>query len=184
MRRFLYGGRNTVQILRSVFETAEGREITFHSQSTAKRYLSNYLGNYTAMQTLRSCVSEKQAYGVHNLDDHEIIERMAFTLVDGSYRFVELSSPDYETFLLPERKPDAEEEQEEEQEQWTWVGLQFVGEDDQPVAHESFELKLPDGSVKRGRTDSYGYADTQNIYGEGDCELTFVDLDQDAWKEA
>jgi type VI secretion system secreted protein VgrG len=46
---------------------------------------------------------------------------------------------------------------------------------------EKYEITMPDGTVARGKTDSDGLA---KVSGKtpGTCQVTFPDLDQDAWE--
>jgi type VI secretion system secreted protein VgrG len=77
-------------------------------------------------------------------------------------------------------KPPSEEEQEEKT---SWVEIELVGEDDQPVAGEKYEITLPDGRVAKGTTDQNGVARIEGI-DPGTCQVTFPNLDKDAWEKA
>jgi hypothetical protein len=68
-------------------------------------------------------------------------------------------------------------------EQLTWIEFQLVGEDDSPVADVRYRVKLPNGSVREGRTGKSGLIRLEDL-DAGKCELTFPDLDQEAWEPA
>jgi hypothetical protein len=77
-------------------------------------------------------------------------------------------------------KPPSEEEQEEKT---SWVEIELVGEDDMPIAGEKYEITLPDGRVAKGTTDQNGVARIEGI-DPGTCQVTFPNLDKDAWEKA
>ncbi|MCC7497231.1 MAG: type VI secretion system tip protein VgrG [Bryobacterales bacterium] len=64
-----------------------------------------------------------------------------------------------------------------------WVEVEFIDDAGQPLPGVSYEVKLPDGSVSSGTTDEKGVGKITNI-DPGNCEISFPNLDQDAWEEA
>ena len=75
------------------------------------------------------------------------------------------------------------EEQEEEQEVH-FIDIELLDEADQPVPGEKYKITLPDGSVASGSLDNKGCARVDGIKDAGQCEITFPDLDEQAWKSA
>ncbi len=61
-----------------------------------------------------------------------------------------------------------------------WIEILIVDEDDQPVPDVAYEIELPNGSVRRGRTNYEGIARCERI-PPGTCKLTLVELDSGAW---
>jgi hypothetical protein len=61
-----------------------------------------------------------------------------------------------------------------------WIEILVADEDDEPVVGVAYELELPDGSVRRGRTNRAGIARVDSI-PSGNCKLTLVELDESAW---
>jgi hypothetical protein len=61
-----------------------------------------------------------------------------------------------------------------------WIEILVADEDDQPVRDVAFELELPDGSIRRGRTNADGIARCDRI-PSGTCKLTLIELDTNAW---
>lgn len=59
--------------------------------------------------------------------------------------------------------------------QQTWVEIQLVDQNGEPVANQSFELVLPDGSVVQDQTDAKGLAGVEGI-DAGECEIRLPDL--------
>ena len=93
----------------------------------------------------------------------------------------EKQSGKYGTTPVTPYKPPAEGEEEEEK--TSWIEIELVDEDDQPVTGEKYEITLPDGRVAKGTTDNKGLARIDKI-DPGNCQITFPDLDKDAWEKA
>jgi type VI secretion system secreted protein VgrG len=64
-----------------------------------------------------------------------------------------------------------------------WVEIMLVDDAGQPMAGESFEIKLPDGTVATGTTDEKGKGRVDHI-DPGSADISFPDLDKDAWEPA
>jgi len=62
----------------------------------------------------------------------------------------------------------------------TWIEIQLIGEDDQPIPGAKYRVKMPDGSVREGTLDQEGVAGFDGI-SAGDCEVSFPELDEGAW---
>ena len=80
-------------------------------------------------------------------------------------------------------KPFKKPESEEAEEKTAWIEIELVDEEDEPVPGEKYEVKLPDGSVAKGTLDGDGFARIEGI-DPGTCEITFPNLDKDAWEKA
>lgn len=65
-----------------------------------------------------------------------------------------------------------------------WVEIVLVGEDGEPIPHVAYQLRDPDGRTHRGRLDERGLARVSGIRSPGECRLTFVGMDEDAWVAA
>ncbi len=59
----------------------------------------------------------------------------------------------------------------------TWVEIDVVDREDRPVSGRRYRLKLTDGSVREGTLGDDGRIRVSGI-DPGDCEITFLDLDQ------
>jgi hypothetical protein len=78
--------------------------------------------------------------------------------------------------------PVAEEEPEEDEEK-TWIEIQLVDEADEPVPGQAWKITHPDGTTAaRGRTNSEGVGRVSGIENPGNCEITFTELDEEAWE--
>jgi type VI secretion system secreted protein VgrG len=82
-------------------------------------------------------------------------------------------------------KSAGEQEQpyQRNEESTSWIEIELVDEEDNPVPGERYQITLPDGSVARGTLDENGFARIDGIE-PGTCQVTFPDFDQDAWEEA
>lgn len=67
--------------------------------------------------------------------------------------------------------------------QKTWVEIQLVDADGKPVPNEPYRITAPDGTVSEGSTDGNGVARVDGI-DPGNCKITFMALDQQAWSKA
>lgn len=66
----------------------------------------------------------------------------------------------------------------------SWIEIELVDEEDQPVPGEPYEITLPDGeSVASGTLDEKGFARVEGIE-PGTCKVTFPKLDKEAWEKA
>ena len=64
-----------------------------------------------------------------------------------------------------------------------WVEIELLDEEDNPVPGERYEIKLPDGSVKKGTLNEEGLARVDGIENPGECEITFPELDMESWEK-
>ncbi len=62
-----------------------------------------------------------------------------------------------------------------------WVTIEMVDEEDRPVAWMAYKITLPNGDIARGFLNDKGRAKITGIPTAGSCQVTFPDLDQDAW---
>ncbi len=63
-----------------------------------------------------------------------------------------------------------------------WIEIELVGQDDLPIANEKYRITSADGTVANGHLNSKGWARVEPP-GPGECEVTFPNLDQEAWEE-
>lgn len=66
----------------------------------------------------------------------------------------------------------------------SWIEIELVDEQQQPVPGEKYRVTLPDGrTVAEGTLDEKGFARLEGI-DPGTCKITFPELDREAWKRA
>ncbi len=76
--------------------------------------------------------------------------------------------------------PPADDEEDDTEK--TWIEIELVDESDEPVAGEKYRITVPDGRVASGTLDGNGFARVDGI-DPGTCQITFPDLDKDAWEK-
>jgi len=80
-------------------------------------------------------------------------------------------------------KPHKPLQTEEEKEQKTsWIEIELVGEDDEPIPGEKYKITLPDDSMAEGTLDEKGFARVEG-FEKGTCKVCFPDLDKEAWEK-
>jgi hypothetical protein len=72
---------------------------------------------------------------------------------------------------------------EDDKKETSWIEFELVGEDDKPIPGEKYRVTLPDGSVDEGTLGEAGVARVEG-FEPGQCEITFPELDQEAWSDA
>jgi len=63
----------------------------------------------------------------------------------------------------------------------SWIEIELVDREGQPMAGEPYRILLPDGSAVRGVLDQNGEARVEGI-DPGDCEVTFPQRDGRSWR--
>ncbi|GAB7531227.1 hypothetical protein PS3A_36390 [Pseudomonas sp. 3A(2025)] len=64
-----------------------------------------------------------------------------------------------------------------------WIEIELLGENDQPIPWEAYEVRLPDGQCVPGFLDGEGFTRFDNLQSAGACEVRFPNLDKDAWEK-
>ena len=77
----------------------------------------------------------------------------------------------------PSHDPNAEENKEKTH----WIEVQLLDDAGQPIPSEAVEVTTPDGSVSGGTTDEKGVYRVEHI-DPGNCQVTFPNLDKEAWE--
>lgn len=80
-------------------------------------------------------------------------------------------------------EPEPHNPTEEEKEEKSWIEIELVDEEEEPVPGEKYKITLPDGKVAKGTLDEKGFARVDGIE-PGTCQITFPDLDKEAWEPA
>ena len=85
------------------------------------------------------------------------------------------------TPVKPYKPPQTQEEHEKKK---SWIEIELVDEEKNPVPGERFKITLPDGeTVAEGTLNEKGFARVDGI-DPGTCKITFPELDQEAWEKA
>jgi hypothetical protein len=65
----------------------------------------------------------------------------------------------------------------------TWIEVQLLDDNDQPVSGAEYAITLPGGKVVQGWLDDQGLARLEGI-PPGVCQVSFPKLDKDTWAAA
>jgi hypothetical protein len=79
-------------------------------------------------------------------------------------------------------KPFKPPTEEETTENLSWIEIEMVDEEDEPVPSEKYKIILPDDSVSQGTLDEKGFARVEG-FEKGTCKVCFPDLDAEAWEK-
>jgi type VI secretion system secreted protein VgrG len=83
--------------------------------------------------------------------------------------------------VKPYKPPQTDEEKAKKP---SWIEIKLVDEENNPVPGRAYSITLPDGeTVAEGTLDEEGFARVDGI-DPGSCQITFPDLDKDAWENA
>ena len=93
---------------------------------------------------------------------------------------IEKQVGDYDS--TPAAAAKAHKPTEEDIEEKSWIEIEMVDEADNPVPGERYRITLPDESVAQGTLDEKGFARVEGI-DPGTCQITFPELDKDAWEK-
>ncbi len=119
---------------------------------------------------------------IGRMHDHEVLDLVASRMVAGTLRLAAIP-------LRPAPVGPSLSRQEEEEDvapaavledRSTWIGIQLIDAEDQPVPDVRYRLTMPNGNVKNGHLDADGKARVV-LSQDGTCEVCFPELDQDAW---
>jgi hypothetical protein len=118
-------------------------------------------------------------------DDAALLDALRQRIDRGELVFVQRSRQTVDARIIERSVPQVPKpfEPDEIIDSDDWIELLIADEDDAPVVGVAYELELPDGSVRRGRTNRDGIARVEQI-PSGNCKLTLVELDESAWGPA
>ncbi len=136
----------------------------------------------SGMQMRGSLADEDSPASLSEWDDDEVLDAIAYRLERADL-----------TLLRPRREYRSAElvivpEQEDDEPvlaaapELTWVEIQLVDEEGEPVAGQAYELTVPDGSVQKGKLNYRGRARVDDIGRPGACSVSVRDLDGEAWE--
>jgi hypothetical protein len=82
--------------------------------------------------------------------------------------------------VKPHKPPETEEEK---QQKTSWIEIELMGANDEPIPGEKYKITLPDDSVAEGTLDENGFARVEG-FEKGTCRVTFPELDGNSWEKA
>lgn len=167
---------------------AQRAERTFLTASDAEGWLRRLGVDDAAMRRLRRLADDETATpSAIRLSDDTVIAQVAALLARGRLRALECRTPRVfaeieplagasapETPSAPPRAPDVE---------LTWIEIQLLDPDDNPIPGEAYEVMTPDTRVHTGRLDENGRAYIDRIPA-GECRIRFPRIDGREWRPA
>lgn len=165
--------------------SASGR-LEFHDVRVAAAFVTRLVADTRDGHTLRSAAGE--LLGAPPRGDHDLVAWLAGALVTG--RLVLAPPPSKAPHALavpPDDQPKPKSRDpflkggQEEPASTHWIEIQLVGEDGEGIPAQRYRIITPDGVERRGFTDSLGLARVARL-PEGQCQISFPDLDADAWE--
>lgn len=176
-----------------------------HEAWQADSFVRRHFAGTDEIHRLRALLSAQESL-VHLLDDHEVRRQVASKLWSGElcayvYRYqrptpvrVPISVAAQEVVApvpaaarkrLPVKAP-SESARRPEPVVLTFVEIELLDMQGQPVAGESYVIALPGGTQHSGVLDERGRARVDGL-DPGNCQVTFPDLDRRAverWKDS
>jgi len=80
-------------------------------------------------------------------------------------------------------KPYKPPQTKEEKEKKSWIEIKLMDEEGKPVPGEKYKITLSDNTVIEGTLGEQGFARHDEI-PEGNCKVTFPELDGSSWRKA
>lgn len=83
----------------------------------------------------------------------------------------------------PHKKASQADKDTDHEEKTSWIEIELVDEEGKPVPGEAYKIKLPDGTYDSGTLNEKGLCRIEGIE-PGTCQISFPNLDKDAWEKA
>lgn len=149
-------------------------------------WLRELLTRAANREALRRLVHEDPLAPWEPLEDDELIDWLWNRIDQGGLRIVRVTRPGTEP-IGPQHPMEPEEEPAgpagDDPLTSYWVEIELIDMEDGPVPGERYIVKTPDGKTHEGRTGKTGVVRLVSK-APGSCELTFPDLDEEAWEPA
>ena len=170
----------------------------FRDESSALLCLRQFMTDHFTMASFRDFLAEEtHCPDISRMSDQEVLEQIARRLVCGTVSITLLpmqaplvldsgSAP--EENLKAQTAPTLVESpapasEDEDEVKTSWIEIELVGEDNQPIPGERYEIMLPTGkTVAKGWLDARGFA-RETGFEKGTCQVRFPDLDREAWEK-
>lgn len=95
-----------------------------------------------------------------------------------SSKSVEAQKQEYETASVKPFKPPPPEEAAKEE--LSWIEVELLDSQDNPVPGERYRIETPDGTVAEGTLDDKGFVRLEGIK-PGTCKVSFPGYDSRSW---
>jgi len=165
------------------------RMLEFQSLAQARAFLKQHVREAQHLMQLRQIVAQETSRHSSRLSNEELIDIAARLLLQGRWQASVQGRLSGSPALAkeaeePERIPPTRRNRPKVvEEELTWIEIELIDEADQPVPGIEYRLRLVDGTIRFGKLNQDGYARVDGIE-PGTCEVTFPDLDEEAWEWA
>lgn len=116
----------------------------------------------------------EEVFGADDADPGKIAEVKA--------EQIEKEAGKYGSTGLPAHKAPKNQSVEEKEEKTDWIEIELLDEEGNPVPGEKYEIDLPDGTLAKGSLDGDGFARVDGVL-PGNCQVSFPELDKEAWSK-
>ena len=173
-------GKTTSIAGRSYDIVATRDVISVRDRATAQRIVDALVREH-GEHAVRELVGDRADLGatVEDLSELLVARILEGTFVAVRDRSVPrlMSAPQVTPLIDPSRPVPTEEPQVTD-----WLGLRLVDAEDAPVVDEPFEVRLPDGTIEKGRTDHEGRARYDGVR-RGRCQIVFPRIWLTEWRD-
>lgn len=94
----------------------------------------------------------------------------------------EVTKVKVEKVSAPAFKPMTAEEAKTKETKLSWIEIELLDNNGDPVAGATYEVKMKDGTVDRGTLNEKGMVRIEDVE-EGSCEVTFPEYAPTSWKK-
>ncbi len=157
--------------------------LRFSDFETAVR-LRSLKGDPHAIARLRARLWD-EGEPVHRLSEDQVLERIYHMFRKGRLHVCG-QRPIWSVVDSDRRQETGEpppEQKVPEKTEKTWIEIELVDDNGEPVAGEKYRIVLPGGTVREGRLDARGRARLDEL-DPGNCEVSFPDRDGREWHAA
>ena len=160
---------------------AAEQRVELREPSVARAFLARIAAQPGEMDRLRRIAGERLVIAGGGPDDERVLDQLARWIAVGDLLLWEVCSEPLGARDGVEGEPrEAPAAAKTAATELTWITIQLLGEDDEPIPNIRYRIDLPDGGTRDGRLDDKGLARVRGIE-PGHCVVTFPELDEAAW---
>ncbi len=158
-------------------------EVKLFTVDQAFQFLRRHTDAHVLQALRRYALSELQREGITVETDTVMLELLARAIISGRARIV-TEALEIGSAGAPGMSDEVEpvEGTRRREQRRSWIEIELIDDNDQPVPRERYEVIFPDGSDGVfGRLDEQGFARVL-VPDPGQCQVSFPDLDKEAWQ--
>ena len=180
---------------REVTLVSRDQFIEFSSEPSAFAFLRHLMTdpvNWMAIQQV--WLDEWPSVNGRIVDDRAILTHLAERLARGDIQVISGPNIYGQQAVNPPPEPDARESTPREdelaakedrpapepEEDTTWIEIELLDDEGNPIPNEQYAIEIPGGSVRVGRLDDNGYARVEGL-DPNTCKVSFPNLDKSSY---